>query len=332
MAHLIQSNDGAAFYKTPAWHGLGRVIDTAMSPSEALVLAGLDWSVIKSTDISVTGPNGGVARTSDYAAIVRSDTKEILSIQSARYEPIQNAEQFELAYALGSSVKVESAFSMLGGRRVVCLCRGDSFAPSNSRNDEVHRYLALINSHDGSYTMMVFPTSIRVVCNNTASEAIGEAKRKGRAFSIRHKGNMEEKLQRVADALAMYAESGDLFRKAVNTLSHREMNTLDIQKFWIEVYGALYQPVVANPKSEQERANNAEAASRIAGWAATFDDERARLGAPASLWQAANAVTRDIQHGKRRASSEPNARPFSNLIGTAQDETMLVLNKALALV
>lgn len=332
MAHMIEKTDGAAYYREAAWHGLGRVVEQAMSPSEALVLAGLDWQVIKTTDITVTGPNGGTARTSDYAAIVRSDNREVLAIHSAGYEPVQNIEQAELAYSLGAEVKVESALSMSGGRRVVMLCRGDTIAPSNSRNDEIHRYLALVNSHDGSYALMAFPTSIRIVCHNTASQAIGQAKRSKRAYSVRHKGDMKQKLDEVARALALYRESGQFFLQKVEALSRKEMSVGDIQNFWVSVYEALYQPIVANPKTQKEREAKIEAATRIAGWASTFDAERKHLSAPASLWQAANAVTRDIQHGKRRGNSDKNARPFSNLIGSAQDETMLVFNTALALV
>lgn len=332
MAHRITSSDGAIFFSQPAWHGIGTVLTSEPSPTEAMTKSGLNWPAVKSTDIAIVLPNGGVASTSDYAGIIRGDTGEVLSIQSARYQIIQNEEVFGLAYALGREVKVESAFSMDGGRRVVVLCRGNTIVPSNSRNDEIHRYFALVNSHDGSYSFMAFPTSVRVVCHNTASQAIGEARTAQRAYTVRHKGNMSQKMAEAEEALTMYRKTGEVFARTVDALSRRDMTSTEIQKFWVDVYGALYTPIVANPKTEQERANNAEAAARIAGWAGTFDGERASLGASPSLWQAANAVTRDIQHGKRRGNSDPAARPFSNLVGGAQDETMLVFRKALALV
>lgn len=332
MAHRITSSDGAIFFSQPAWHGIGTVLTSETSPTEAMSKAGLDWPAIKSTDIGVVLPCHGIATTSDYAGIIRGDTNEVLSIQSARYQIVQNEEVFRMAYALGAQVKVESAFSMDGGRRLVVLCRGNTITPSNSKQDEIYRYFALVNSHDGSYSFMLFPTSVRVVCHNTASQAIGEARVARRAYTVRHKGNMGQKMVAAEEALIMYRETGEMFQRKVNAMSERILTADEVQKFWVEVYGALYTPIVANPKTKEEQENNAEAALRLAGWAGTFDGERDRLGAPPSLWQAANAVTRDIQHGKRRGNSDPAARPFSNLVGGAQDETMLVFNKALALV
>lgn len=331
MAHKIESNDGAIFFSEPAWHGKGKVITHAPDPMTAMAEAGHGWTVRKYGSVLVD--TGAIlAQTQEYAGIVRTDTNEVLSVQSARYEPVQNEEVYRLAYALGDGVKVESAFTMGGGRRLVVLCRGDSITPSRHRNDTIHRYLALVNSHDGSYTLMALPTSVRVVCHNTASQAIGEAKRAGRAYSVRHKGDMSEKIKRVEQALVKYRETGELFKKRVDAMAERDLTVKDIQRFWVEVYGALYQPIVSNPKNEQEKKNNEDAAVRIAGWSQTFDSERAALGCGPSLWIAANAVTRDIQHGKRRGNSDPHARAFGNLVGSAQDETMEVFKRALVLV
>ena len=343
MAHRIASNDGAIFYSEPAWHGKGAVLKDAPNPTQAMILAGHDWVAQKhiglniGRSIMVDPAKGLPARsvypsTDEYCAIVNSKTGEILSVQSARYEPIQYSEVYELAYALGSDVKVESAFSMDGERRLAVLLRGDTFAPSNSKHDRIHRYVALMSSHDGTYSLMVVPTSVRVQCHNTATQAIGEARKAKRMLSVRHKGDIGMKLLSVEKALHRYRSDGVLFEKAVNAMSNKTMTVEDVQRFWVDVYGMLFQPIVPHPRTQEEAENNAEAVVRIAHWSDTFDHERASLSAPASLWQAANAVTHDIQHGKRRKSGDINGRAFSNLIGAGQDETMTVLNYAASLV
>jgi phage/plasmid-like protein (TIGR03299 family) len=56
--------------------------------------------------------------------------------------------------------------------------------------DDYQPYLCLSNAHDGSSSLQVFLTGIRVVCNNTLQAALNTAKRK---FSIRHLSRMEER-------------------------------------------------------------------------------------------------------------------------------------------
>ena len=166
MAHNITDTDGAVFHKQAAWHGLGLVIQEDMSPTQAMELAGLNW------EVELTGPvMAGDALTDDYKAVIRKDTNTILSIQSPDYKPVQNHEVFDLAYNLGDDIKVESALSMQGGRRLVVLCKTGTMDAGNA-NDPVEQYMALISSHDGTLATQGLPTSVRIVCQNTLSQAM----------------------------------------------------------------------------------------------------------------------------------------------------------------
>lgn len=321
MAHMITETDSAIFYKVPAWHQLGFVVADKMRPKEGMIKGGLGWTVSKSDGITA-----GDIHTKNYVAIVRDDNKEILSIQSSGYQILQNLEMGELAEFL--EMPLESSLSMSGGRKVVLLLRDDSFSPDNSKNDQVSRYLALINSHDGSLAFSALPTSIRIVCSNTLSMALSHGKKN--MFRVTHSGNMEIKKQAMENALTRYKHTGELFQQRVNVLSSHSMTTEQIQRFWLDVWGALVEPVVANPATEKEESNNIAAANEIARWSQTFDHERATLNAPASAWQAANAVTKNLQHRKTRRSFDSMA--YANLAGTIQDDTLKVMRQALALV
>lgn len=323
MAHEITESDSAIFYMEPAWHKLGIVVKDAISPLDAIAKAKLDWLVNKTNGIEA----GGVY-TNKYCALIRSDNNEILSVQSIGYQPFQNLELFQLAYTLGADVKVESALSMRGGRKVVCLLRGDSFAPSNSKTDQVARYLALINSHDGSLALSCLPTSVRIQCANTLSMAVAQGVKN--TFKVTHTGNMEQKKKAMEEALLRYKNTGALFQEKVEILSRKLVSTEDLQRFWLDVWGELVEPVVANPTNEKEAANRAAAAREIATWSQTFDLERAAINGPASLWQAANAVTKNIQHRKTKRSFDSLA--YYNLMGAGQDKSITVMRKALALV
>jgi phage/plasmid-like protein (TIGR03299 family) len=326
MSHEITSSDGAVFHKVPAWHGLGHTVEQAMSPDDAMNIAGLGWTVSISDGISA----GDVSST-DYRAIIRDDTRDILSVQSPGYRVVQNHEVFNLAYALDGEVKVESALSMGGGRKVVVLLKGDTFAPSNSPGDAVTPYLALMSSHDGSLALSALPTSVRIVCRNTLNMALASGSRG--MYRVTHNGDMEEKKRGMEAALRKYRDTGALFREKVDALSRREMNAADIQTFWLRVYERLAGPVPVNPATEAEEAARDKAADEMARWSATFDEERRKVGGPASLWVAANAVTASIQHrvGKRGRPMSFDSRAFSNLAGDKQEDTLLVMREALAL-
>lgn len=324
MAHNITDTDGAVFHKTAAWHGLGIVVENAPSPNDAMWMAGLDW------DVKKVGPIvAGDAQSDDYVAIVRDDNNSILSIQSPDYKPVQNSEVFDLAYNLGADIKVESALSMNGGRRMVVLCKTGTMDATT--NDVVEKYMALVNSHDGTLALAALPTSVRIVCQNTLSMAMAEGMKK--SFRIVHTGDMNEKRKAMANALQFYTKTGKLFEEKVDILVRKELTKADIQKFWMDVWGMIEEPVVANPQTEKEYANYLAATVAIRKWADTFDGERQELNAPANLWLAANAVTKELQHRVPARGKKPTfeSSAFSNLIGKNQDNTISVMKYALTL-
>ena len=329
MAHNIMSDDSAMFAGEAAWHGIGKVVEHAPSPAEALKLSGLDWEVLRSNSIIADYADGETV-SEEFTALIRSDTNRILSVQSPDYKIVQNKEMFELAYSLGSDVKVESAFSMNNGARVVCLLRGDTFAPSNSKEDAITKYLGLINSHNGTLALSALPTSIRIVCNNTLSMAINEGYKK--MYRVVHSGDMEAKKKAMEKALAQYKNTGKLFEEHVNVLSNRTMNTQDVQRFWLELYGAIETPVVGNPKSEEEYDNYIKAQTTIAKWADVFDDERKRINAPASMWVAVNAATNWMQHRVPSRGKVPTTenRHFNNIVGATSDDVLKAVRFAKA--
>ena len=326
MAHNITDTDGAVFYREAAWHGLGLVVQDDMSPMQAMSLAGLDWEVEK------IGPViAGDAQTDEYAAIVRKDNNSILSIQSPDYKPVQNSEVFDLAYNLDPNIKVESALSMNGGRRMVVLCKTGEIMGANT-NDSISQYMALVNSHDGTLALSALPTSVRVVCQNTLSMAMAEGQKK--TFRITHTGDIERKRKIMGEALKYYRKTGELFKSNVETLVAATMNRDQIQKFWLDVWGMLEEPVVANPQTEAEYSNYLSATTTLAKWADIFDKERSDLGAGATMWMAANAVTKELQHRVPARGRKPTfeSAAYSNLLGKNQDSTIRVMQYALSVV
>lgn len=183
------------YVKEVPWHGLGTRVEEALNSKEALEMAKLNWTV-DATDVVVNGkvvPN--------YIANVRSSDKSVLGVVSDRYKVVQNVDAFEFTDAIIGNgeidVKYETAGSLQNGKRVWMLAKMPN---TTILGDEVNPYLVFTNTHDGSGSIKVAMTPIRVVCQNTLSLALNSAER---VWSIKHMGNMESKMHEAQVTLGL---------------------------------------------------------------------------------------------------------------------------------
>ena len=67
--HGMTENDSAMYFKNPAWHGLGNVVESDVSTSEALVESGLNWDVCTRKLFT-----SGMKEAEGYMGVQRCDT------------------------------------------------------------------------------------------------------------------------------------------------------------------------------------------------------------------------------------------------------------------
>ena len=166
----MAANIETMFYtREKPWHGLGVRVSEAPESAEALRLAGLDWEVDQEpifTEENVLIPG--------YKANIRNTDRRVLGVVTDRYKVIQNTEAFSFTDALlGEGVRYETAGSLQGGRKIWLLAR----LPKEYiiSGDRISPYLVFSNTHDGSGSVKVAITPIRVVCNNTLNLALSTA-------------------------------------------------------------------------------------------------------------------------------------------------------------
>ena len=327
MAHEMTENDSAVYFKQPAWHGLGNVVDMELSTTEAMKQSGLGWEVEKvNLEVGGAGPE---IWAEDYRGILRCDINKVLGIVSPQYKPIQNWEIFDLANKFGNGVKVESAGSVQDGRKGYLLLRGETFA--TGFEDEVVKYMALMWSHDGSQSLTVVPTSVRVVCKNTLDMVIGQAKNTRNKISISHAGDMEAKMKQAELAIERFVQYGSFFEDTVKSLSSRGITTDGLNNFFAKVYQMMNGPIVTNPTNDKEERDQVHALTTIGSWKRKFDEEANQFGF--SYWIAANAVTNNIQHrqASRGRKRTPVSAAYNNLVGQNAKDSRSVFNTALAM-
>ena len=116
----MPANVETMFYvREKPWHGLGTEVQDAPMSIDALVLAGLDWTVEQK---NVCAEDGSLIP--GYRVNTRSTDNAALGIVSDRYKVVQNEDAFQFTDdLLGAGVTYETAGALQGGRKVWMLAR-----------------------------------------------------------------------------------------------------------------------------------------------------------------------------------------------------------------
>jgi phage/plasmid-like protein (TIGR03299 family) len=334
MSHnLNETKDGAAMMyvgETP-WHGLGKKLEAAATSAEAIKAAKLDWTVKKSPAMVATAKGSKVIP--GKFAVLREDSQMPLGVVGERYTPLQNAEAFSFFDAVvGLKEAIYHTAGALGeGEKVWLLAK----LPGEVKvvgHDISEKFLLLTNSHDGSGSVKVLFTPIRVVCQNTLNIALS-AKEDSFSFSMRHTPGMGLKVEQAQEALGIVNQRFDIFQEAA-----RKLATVDLTKKAVADYFAR----VANrygeaPKLAKGEEQNPRTKAMLDEMTRLFEQGRgAELkGAKGTAWGAFNAVAEFVDYYRPTVGStnfEVRAgRADSLLFGTGKAMKQRAWDEALAL-
>ena len=241
MAHEITSTDNLLSVREMPWHGLGVVLDDHPTRAEAQALVH-PWEPVEapvfSREIQVT-PEGeltnGFGAIPDFKLIQRSDNGERLAIVNDTYQLVTNSEMWDVAEAVGSvgqDIKIETAGSLSGGRKVWALLRFDEpIFIKGDPNGGTLPFLALQNSHDASGAFRAQALNTRIVCANTSAAADAEAKRHGYEFSFRHSSGISERIEEAKAAVSMWREGVQQWQNAMEILVETRITPAQRQEF-----------------------------------------------------------------------------------------------------
>ncbi len=296
MAHQIEIVDGVAktFYvgEVP-WHGLGVKLDNPPTIKEAIVLAGLDWTV--STKQLYAEGVDGVRLEAPAKAVVRSSDQSVLGVVGENYTPVQNSTAFDFFQPAVDNglVSLETAGSLHAGKRIWILAKLTGQEVEIVEGDTVNPYVLLSNGHDGKCSIEVGPTVIRVVCQNTLSIA----QRTSKLLKMRHTKNVELGLLEIQAALDFQKNE---FRASIESMSRMagyEVDSKTIKEYIKEVF----EPEI------RLRATTPEGAAKsyeklTAKIIPLFENGRGNNlpGVKNTMWALYNGVTEYLTHEKGR--------------------------------
>lgn len=191
----MPANVETMFYTRVApWHGLGICVQEALTSADALEQSDLNWNVIQRPIMT-----SAYAPIPGYKANIRDTDERVLGVVTDRYKVVQNAEAFAFTDALlGEGVRYETAGSLQDGRKIWLLAKlPDRYI---IEGEQIEPYLVFSNCHDGSGSIKVAMTPVRVVCQNTLNIALTTAKR---VWTTVHVGEMAAKLTEAHNTLLL---------------------------------------------------------------------------------------------------------------------------------
>lgn len=212
--HNYTSRDGMFTVRKPSWHGLETAVLPDHPTREVAKSIAHPWEPItepvyrKVVKVTETGhPYGTYEQVEGFNAVVRSDINTTIGVVSDTYEPVTNAEMYDIAEAIEGnepdSVKYETGGSLKGGRKVWLLLRlAEPLVVPGDPNGATIPYYALQNALDGSGCFRGQCTMTRIVCDNTALAADLDARARGMEFAFRHTKNVRERIEEAKQALA----------------------------------------------------------------------------------------------------------------------------------
>ena len=254
MAHNLNVNKTKVSFASKqekAWHGLGTIVE-AMNSEQAIILGGLDFEVEKRPIQIQASDNLGfedaknlpnISRTwnndrtlsiykqnvivPERFATVRTDNNVPLGIVGSKYHVIQNHEAFSFIDSIiGEGQADYETVGCLGqGETVFITCKLKEEMIINK--DHIDKYLLLSMSHDGSSSINVMFTPIRVVCNNTLSLALKAGSNK---FTIRHTKNAKDKLEYAKKVLGLVDRETLAYKEAFGHLAKITVFDTDVPK------------------------------------------------------------------------------------------------------
>jgi phage/plasmid-like protein (TIGR03299 family) len=230
------------------WQRNGRTMlaEATTNPDAAIRQAGLDWTVER-VDLRCADTLDPVP---EFSAIRRSDTNGLLGVVGKDYSPFQNAAMFDVFKDLaavdrgdgGLPFTIETAGAFQGGKVVWALAHLPDLG-IRIGDDEAKTYLLVSNGHTGNRTLIIAPTTVRVICQNTLRLAEAQARENRKhpglagGFTLRHTPGIHEAVNEAKAAFAATIQAHAATTAAWNRLADVPLSAKLEQQFMLQVFG-----------------------------------------------------------------------------------------------
>lgn len=310
MSHEIYKEKFVSF-RQPAWHNLGRVIDTPCSAVEASALVRLPEIQTEPVIGAATGIETGhkviigLERENDG-----KETRTVYSVVTQNYHEISH-QRFLETWDKATNAKIETLGLLYDGSTLFVTTKLPTFAVNG---DEVAPYLLAVNPLRAGKSAKVRKTPVRVVCNNTL-EASG--KDFVAEWAIIHTQDAAIQLEQfLRNAYEQAADEYLAVKEVFELLAKTNLKDEEAREIFEGVYPAIGAPALLSHNLNEDT----DALKKLAAWerengsqlkhreqcAALYEGEGlgcTSVAAQGTAWGAYNAVVEYEQYLKRYAQS-----------------------------
>ena len=307
-----------------AWHGLGQIVNGAMTAEEAIKNANLDYEVDK-TNVYFNCGTDCMSEIDGYFATYRKDTNDYLGMVKSRYEIVQNRDAFGFFDAIIDSGEAifETAGALGKGERIFLVAKlPEDFEIAG---EKIEKYIMLTNSHDGSSSVIAGMTNIRVVCNNTLQAALKGLENK---VSIDHVSGAKNKLKEAHRVMGIASKYSSDVKDIFSQMADRRMTEGQYREFFEAVFTPEYKVAMTSAEEKEmstRMKNMIEGATQFSFTHPTQTTEAAN----GTLWGAYNAVSGYYNYIKPFKSTEDKFN--SQFFGVANKKMLKSFNQAVSL-
>ena len=230
----------------PWGSGIGKDVSDCHSSQEVMEKAGLNFYVDKcdlvaKMPFSLKGNNkineiagefahdGHIYRDCPNAyGTYRTDTNTPLGLVKVKYEVVQNIDAFNFFDdAIGEGKALWDRAGCFGyGHKIFVSAKLP--IETTVGGDKIDNYLVFSNSHDGSTSVNILFSPIRVICTNMLNSAL---KSSDSYIRFRHTSNVKEKIQRGAEILKIACEHAKTAEQLYNSLLTIKMKDEEVMRY-----------------------------------------------------------------------------------------------------
>ena len=339
------------------WHqGLGKKVEDCKTAREVIEKAELNWTVAKcplvaKMPFSLNSNNnvneddgdfaykGNIYRECESAyATYRTDINVPLGLVKSKYEIVQNIDAFNFFDdAIGEDKAIWQSAGYFGlGSKIYITAKLPQLI--NMPNDPIDEYLVFSNSHDGSCSVNIMFTPIRVFCTNMLNSALTSNEA---YIRYRHTLNVKANIQSGAEILGLCIEHAKRAEDIYKSLQLIRMNDAQVMEYICKLvltdkeHNDLllydkekgYNKLMARDYMTMERSGiSTRKANQLANMFDYYLDGVGQKSITGTAWGAYNAVTGFYSNV---ANLEGEKRMESLLYGSAARNMVKGLNNAL---
>lgn len=329
MGHNLNFNEETGKYsfyslKEKAWHGYGQISDKELNSREVLIQAQLAYPVIKAPHIYRFASGKEIISNHSFYTY-REDTEEILGDGlSADYHVVQNVDAFSFFDEIvkGEGIIYETAGALGRGERIFITAKLPKYIKVGN-DDVIEQYLFLSTSHDGSESITIAFTPVRIVCNNTLNAAMSNC---SNVIRIRHAAGAQAQLKEAHKIMGMVNTLSPIMEQAFNQWSKVRITDDEVQRL-IQIALAPNKETLDNIREGRADDNSAVYKNQVYsafGYAMMAESQQLET-TKGTLFGAYNAVTGYFQNVRNYKDADEK---MNSLLcnGTAQKKAQSAFN------